>query len=108
MKNSLHIVWDYNIPQQNIWDEDFNGDFKLYAEYLLEKIRAEYADEVESWYACNVNDLPNLLECVLPWAVEINAVNCEFVSGYNEKSFHFFFSFFFYFFCFFCLIFFIW
>lgn len=88
------------IYTQTLIKETFHDDFKLYAEYLLEKIRAEYADEVESWYACNVNDLPNLLECVLPWAVEINAVNCEFVSGYNEKSFHFFLFFFFLFFLF--------
>ncbi|CAI2170310.1 19295_t:CDS:2, partial [Funneliformis geosporum] len=84
-RTTLHIVWDLLILKKRT-REDFHDDFKLYAEFLLDKIRNEYAHEVGSWYACNVNDLPGLLKCVLPWSVESNAMNCEFVWHYSEDE----------------------
>ena len=84
---NMHSVWDWALFTTRI-KNDFHGDLKEYAKYLVDKLFNEWKDESVKWKTCQKldNDPDKVQSCPQEWIVQSNQVNCDYVwVGYKRR-----------------------
>jgi len=76
---SLHSLWDSTMIEVRM-KKDFNGNFTSYMTYLKSELKSTAAASINLWKACMTQSV-SVLNCVISWAKEDDALNCSAVWG---------------------------
>ena len=63
---------------------DFHSQPLLYLDYLLNRMRTEYAQNISDWISCPSSDESRFLACATKWISEDAQLNCAIV--YRDES----------------------